>query len=298
MRTAKDTMGQGVTTTSDEIIWVDDDPFLLKRGQLCFGSFDMNVIPVLGVADVETFINERSAAKAIILDMMMPPGDFPEFDSMAGFQTGLLLANRIKSDHPNLTVIIYTAYSPDGIGHEIDRKRYHVFSKMDLSLKDLAHEVRMIIGGENWRPRCFIVHGHNNSLVSDLKNFLQNNLKFPEPIILRERAKHGQTIIEAFEESARSVDLVFVLLTPDDIAAPPAEPDNTKRRARQNVIFEMGYFYGALRRKRGRVIPLHQGACELPSDIAGITFIDVTHGVEAAGENIRKEVTAALNLVD
>jgi hypothetical protein len=36
----------------------------------------------------------------------------------------------------------------------------------------------------------------------------------------------------------------------------------------------------------------------LPSDIAGITFIDVTHGVEAAGENIRKEVTAALNLVD
>jgi len=43
---------------------------------------------------------------------------------------------------------------------------------------------------------------------------------------------------------------------------------------------------------------LHQGACELPSDIAGITFIDVTHGVEAAGENIRKEVTAALNLVD
>jgi predicted nucleotide-binding protein len=153
----------------------------------------------------------------------------------------------------------------------------------------------MIIDGENWSPRCFIAHGHDASLVSDLKIYLQNNLKFPEPVVLRERAKRGQTIIEAFEESAHLVDLVFVLFTPDDMAAPAAEPDNTKNRARQNVIFEMGYFYSALRRKSGRVILLHKGACEAPSDIAGIISIDVTSGVEAAGEQIRKEVKAALN---
>jgi CheY-like chemotaxis protein len=295
MRTVKGAMGQGSTIRFDEVIWVDDDRYLLKLGERCFKSFGLRVISVPSVADVEKSINERPAARVIILDVMMPPGHFPDFDSMAGFQTGLLLADHIKSNYPYLTVIFYTAYSPSEIEHEIDRNRYRIFSKMDLSIRELAYEVSLISDGENRKPRSFIAHGHNTSLIFELKNYLQNTLNFPEPIVLREQAWQGRTIIEAFEESAQEVDLVFILLTPDDRAAPSAEPDNIKSRARQNVIFEMGYFYSALRRKRGRVILLHQGACELPSNISGITFIDVTDGVEAAGEKIRKEVAAALN---
>lgn len=287
--------GHGSTAAFDELIWVDDDPWLLTLGELCFKSFDLQVVPVRMVEDVEKSINERSSVKVIILDLMMPPGHFPEFKSMSGFRTGLLLADHIKSNHPHLTVIFYTAYSSNGVGQEIDQERYRVFSKTDLSLRDLAHEVRSIIDGENRKPRSFIVHGSNTSLVFELKNYLQNTLNFPEPVVLREQAWGGRTIIEAFEEGARFVDLVFVLLTPDDVAAPSADPDNKKSRARQNVIFELGYFYSALRRKKGRVILLHQGDCELPSDISGIIFIDLSNGVEAAGEKIRKEVIAALN---
>jgi CheY-like chemotaxis protein len=295
MQTVNDIKRQGAITAFDELIWVDDDRYLLKLGERCFKSFDLQVIPVPSVADVEEFINERPTVKAIILDVMMPPEHFPDFDSMSGFQTGLLLADDIKSNYPHLTVIFYTAYSSNGIEPAIDRKRFRIFSKMDLSLRGLAREVRLIIDGENWKPRSFIVHGHNTSLAFDLKNYLQNTLRFQEPVILREQAGRGRTIIEAFEESARLVDLVFILLTPDDIAAPSAESDNPKSRARQNVIFELGYFYGALGRNSGRVILLHQGACELPSDISGSILIDVSYGVEAAGERIRKEVMAALN---
>ena len=52
--------------------------------------------------------------------------------------------------------------------------------------------------------------------------------------------------------------LVFVLLTPDDTVAKGDETDDLKRRARQNVVFEMGYFLGTLGRRSSRVILLYQ----------------------------------------
>lgn len=281
-------------TMFNEVIWVDDDRFALQLGERSFKSFGLHVIPVYQVADVENSLSEHPAVKVVILDVMMPPGHFSDFEARAGFETGLLLADQIKNKYPHITIIFYTAYSPDGVEYELDRRGFRIFSKADLPLRELAHEVKLIIDGSNRKPRCFIVHGHNDSLTLELKNYLQNTLAFPEPVILREQPSCGRTIIENFEESARQVDLVFVLLTPDDIVVSSAASDDQKRRARQNVIFEMGYFYSALRRKRGRVILLHQGDCELPSDISGIIYIDVSNGVEAAGEKIRKELAAAL----
>lgn len=65
-------------------------------------------------------------------------------------------------------------------------------------------------------PKCFIVHGHDDKAKLDLKNYLQNTLKFPEPLVLHELPSIGKNIIEKFEDYAKDVDLVFVLLTPDD----------------------------------------------------------------------------------
>ncbi|NLX20892.1 MAG: nucleotide-binding protein [Phycisphaerae bacterium] len=79
---------------------------------------------------------------------------------------------------------------------------------------------------------------------------------------------HGRTIIEKFEDVAETVDVVFVLLTPDDNIASPRAPNESKRRARQNVIFELGYFYAKLQRSGGRVILLYRGHIELPSGIS------------------------------
>jgi predicted nucleotide-binding protein len=84
--------------------------------------------------------------------------------------------------------------------------------------------------------------------------------------------------------------LVFVLLTSDDVGAEAATPNDKRRRARQNVIFEMGFFLGALGRESGRVLLLHKGPLEIPSDLSGIIYIDITNGIEAAGESIRKEI--------
>ena len=76
-----------------------------------------------------------------------------------------------------------------------------------------------------------------------------------------------------------------MLLTPDDSGT-----SEEKKRARQNVIFELGYFYGKLGRKSGRVLLLHKGNLELPNDLSGIVYINIDNGIEAAGEEIRREI--------
>src|SRR5205807_777608 len=110
-----------------------------------------------------------------------------------------------------------------------------------------AHEQSHLI-------RSFVVHGRDYTAKYELKNYLQNVLKLPEPMILHEQPSLGRSIIEKFEDVARQVDLVFVHLTPDDIAIHDNQTsDDVKRRARQNVIFEMGYFLGKLSRRKGRL---------------------------------------------
>lgn len=146
--------------------------------------------------------------------------------------------------------------------------------------------------------KIFIVHGHDNAAKLELKNYLQNTLKLPEPIILHEKPNHGYTIFQKLEKHAIDATCAFILLTPDDVMASDSEGDDRLYRARQNVILELGYFLGFFGRESGRVILLHKGTLDIPSDIHGIVYIDITNGIEAAGEKIRLELSGFLNLSD
>lgn len=138
--------------------------------------------------------------------------------------------------------------------------------------------------------RSFIVHGHDHHSLFELKDYIQNTLQLGEPVVLRQMPGLGRTLIEKFEREAEAVELVFVLLTPDDKGAALSDPENEKRRARQNVILELGFFLGKLGRGSGRILLLHKGPVEIPSDIIGVEYIDITNGIQNAGESIRREL--------
>jgi predicted nucleotide-binding protein len=109
--------------------------------------------------------------------------------------------------------------------------------------------------------------------------------------VLWERASLGRTVIEKFEYYASRSDIAFVVATPDDLARLANDPVyDGSPRARQNVIFEYGYFCGYFKRLSGRVILLHKGLLELPSDVSGVVYIDISAGVESVGEQIRTEL--------
>jgi hypothetical protein len=116
--------------------------------------------------------------------------------------------------------------------------------------------------------KVFVVHGHANELREEVAKYLRD--LGLDPIILHEQANQGQTIIEKFEKHA-NVGFAVVLLTPDDIGAPIAHPDQTRKRARQNVILELGYFVGKLGRKG--VCPIYVEGVEYPSDFHGVLYV-------------------------
>ncbi len=116
--------------------------------------------------------------------------------------------------------------------------------------------------------KVFVIHGRDDGTKQTVARFLERlSLK---PVILHEQPNEGRTIIEKFEDYA-DVGFAVVLLTPDDVGSLKDEEQNSKPRARQNVIFEFGYFIGKLDRKR--VCALVKGDVEKPSDYDGVLYI-------------------------
>lgn len=119
----------------------------------------------------------------------------------------------------------------------------------------------------------FVVHGHDNGLKETVARYLSSLELIP--VVLHEQPNQGKTIIEKFEKHA-NVDFAVVLFTPDDIGYPANNQEQSRSRARQNVVLELGFFLGAL--GRHRVCVLHSGDIELPSDYSGVLYLPLDAG--------------------
>ncbi len=127
--------------------------------------------------------------------------------------------------------------------------------------------------------KIFIVHGHDEEMKQTVARTVEKlDLK---PIILHEQANGGKTIIEKFETHSNDVSFAIVLLSPDDKGCTvDSFPNDTKLRARQNVILELGYFIGKLGRDRVFVLHKNSSNFELPSDIMGVLYTPYIEGWE------------------
>ena len=276
------------------IVVVDDDLAMdLLVENLHFRGHD--VYRIATAKEALSRIDEIVSTDLVILDIIMPWPDDRLVSVPAGVRSaGMEVFREIRKRKPELSIIAYTATQDGSVTGAIEDDKFATFlSKWGSpSLHEIITLINKSLGLTEAppAPQSFIVHGRNETQKLALKNYLQNTLSLPEPIILHEKPNLGRTIIEKFEDYAAIPSLVFVLLTPEDIVASPTDPDNVKRRARQNVIFEMGYFLGILGRRSGRILLLYSPPLELPSDLSGVVYIDISGGIEGAGEKIRKEI--------
>jgi len=168
------------------------------------------------------------------------------------------------------------------------QKKEHIKDVLDCidklrSIKDrlvLIYELNHLTGRKIGEPeifpqnnnKIFIVHGHDEEAKYSVARLLER--LGIEVIILHEQPNQGRTIIEKFEDYS-DVGYAVVLLTPDDLGGSVNDLENFLPRARQNVIFELGFFIGKLGRER--VCALHkgdlQGKIEIPSDFSGVIWI-------------------------
>ncbi|WP_054009656.1 TIR domain-containing protein [Arthrobacter sp. ERGS1:01] len=123
--------------------------------------------------------------------------------------------------------------------------------------------------------RIFIVHGHDDGKKHELARFL-TALTGSEPVILHEQPNKGALLMEKLETSAAGTGFAVVLLTADDLGRAKTEED-LNGRGRQNVVFEMGFFMGAL--GRSHVAVLMDEGVEVPGDVTGLVYTSL----DAAG---------------
>lgn len=134
----------------------------------------------------------------------------------------------------------------------------------------------------------FIVHGRDNLPKVTLARWLESNKL--HPIILHEQTSGGATLIEKLENYSSRAKFAIVILTPDDMGR-LKEATSEQPRARQNVIFELGYFLGRLGRKY--VCCLYKDTMEIPSDFNGVLFIPFKEDVKETFIELARELTNA-----
>ncbi|MFY9822189.1 MAG: TIR domain-containing protein [Thermoanaerobaculia bacterium] len=126
---------------------------------------------------------------------------------------------------------------------------------------EIVHNKMVII------PKIFLVHGRDKNarkaVVQCLKGF--------QVTVLKDMPGGAMSIMGKIDKFANA-HFAVILVTPDDFGGLRANPEKQRARARQNVIFEYGWFLGKF--GAGHVVALHsEEEFELPSDLEGIHHI-------------------------
>ncbi|MEJ8644117.1 nucleotide-binding protein [Streptomyces sp. MS1.HAVA.3] len=117
--------------------------------------------------------------------------------------------------------------------------------------------------------KIFLVHGHARDLRNEV-HLTVARLTGKEVVVLHDQANPGLTLLEKFLSHADSAAHAVIILTGDDLVE---RGDSAVRRGRQNVIFELGFFFGRLGRSHVSIL-IDQGV-ERPSDIEGLVYISI-----------------------
>lgn len=198
-------------------------------------------------------------------------------DGTPGFERVLLrLASPIEEDHARTLHEINKILWPEGLAIILDGPN-PVIRDLETGEQEGMQVVRdnpaspePVQPVTNASNEIFVVHGRDLGAKDTVARFLEQ-VKI-KPVVLQELPDLGKTVIEKFEYYAGPSGFAIVLLTPDDTGALKGEGNSTKSRARQNVIFELGYFVGKLGRNRVRVLTKGEEV-EILSDYSGVIGI-------------------------
>ncbi len=104
--------------------------------------------------------------------------------------------------------------------------------------------------------------------------------------------------LDSLIRASKDYEFAVLVLTPDDLVH---KRDATKNSPRDNVLFELGLFIGALGRERTYIVYCRDEKLDLPSDLAGVTpatFAQRSDGnLHAALGTVCTQIKAAIKAV-
>jgi len=132
--------------------------------------------------------------------------------------------------------------------------------------------------------KVFLVHGRDEAAKNEVALFLRTIGL--DPVILHLRPNGGRHLLTKFREESGGAGFAVVLMTPDDMGGIAGADADLQPRARQNVVFELGFFIGKL--GPAHVAALLKSAVEKPSDFDGIAYISYGPGTSWKTELARE----------
>jgi predicted nucleotide-binding protein len=110
-----------------------------------------------------------------------------------------------------------------------------------------------------------IIHGHSEDWRI-VERHINKKLDY-KTLVLKENYRPGETLIEKLEDAVlEECDCAVAIMTPDDQMA------DGSLRARQNVLYEIGFCHNAY--DRDGVIILRENLTEIMSDLHGLVTIN------------------------
>jgi predicted nucleotide-binding protein len=135
--------------------------------------------------------------------------------------------------------------------------------------------------------RVFVVHGRDEATRTKIVEVL-TSLGL-QAIVLHEQPNMGRHLLTKFIDEADLVGFAVVIMTDDD-AGKEKSSKELQPRARQNVVFELGYLIAHLGQER--VCALVTPGLETPSDFDGIVYVKIDTDNRWKAE-LRRELVAA-----
>ncbi|MFI4985644.1 MAG: TIR domain-containing protein [Solirubrobacterales bacterium] len=120
--------------------------------------------------------------------------------------------------------------------------------------------------------QIFLIHGRDEKRMQAAVQLLETAGSH-EITVMHDGPNEGRTLVERFAGAAQSA-YAIVLLTADDVGTPRLDLDEEpyfSPRARQGVVFQLGFLVGAL--TPSRVCVLYEHGVELPSNLDGLAYV-------------------------
>jgi CheY-like chemotaxis protein len=248
------------------VLFVENDPTFLESRKEFLVQEGYRVFTATNRQEAKQILAQERVDLAL-LDIRL------EDDKACDDNSGVMLAQEIA---PFAPCIILTGFS--SVDHVRDALRSRFpgpavavdFITKQEGPEALLCAVRSVLG----RPKVFLVHGHDEAAKEIVARCIER--LGVQVIILHEQPSAGRTIIEKLEDYADASDFAVVLLSPDDFGGSQRQPRHKRPRARQNVVFELGYFIGKL--GRHKVWTLSREEVEIPSDYHGVLYLPMDPG--------------------